>query len=234
MRVRTCHPHFREPAHPEARRAAYACDITYATNTDIVFDYLRDHLSLGRRRATAALNVDSVIGNHRLTGRLLLRGLHFAIVDEADSVLIDEARTPLIISGQQGDEPSTVYTEALSLAGELAPGDDFYVVADERTVRLTPRGRDRLARLAADLSDPWRARRAREEIASNALSALHLYQRDKHYVIAEDKAQIVDEFTGRVMPDRSWERGLHQMIETKEGCSVTDGRTTLAFTGKGE
>jgi preprotein translocase subunit SecA len=214
---------------PEARRAAYACDITYGTNKDIVFDYLRDRLALGDRRALAALQLDEIVVQRHRSGRLLLRGLHFAIVDEADNVLIDEARTPLIISGQEGDARGIgVYEEALAMAEQLEHGEDFHVVANERTIRLTPRGRERLTRLASGFDGPWRARRAREEMTSNALSALHLYQRDKQYVIADDKVQIVDEFTGRVMPDRSWERGLHQMIEAKEGCAITGSRSTLA------
>jgi preprotein translocase subunit SecA len=211
------------------RRDAYACDVTYCTNKELTFDYLRDRIALGNRRSIASVQLEQLFGSSDRGSRLLLRGLHFGIVDEADSVLIDEARTPLIISGE-GDETDGVdlYARALELVRRLEHGRDFYIAASERVVRLSPAGRGQLDHLCAGLTGPWRARRGREELAENALSALHLHQRDKHYVVADGKVQIVDEFTGRVMPDRAWERGLHQMIETKEGCETTASRSTLA------
>jgi preprotein translocase subunit SecA len=214
---------------PAERRDAYACDVTYCTNKELTFDYLRDRIALGNRRSIASAQLERLFGLGDRSSRLLLRGLHFGIVDEADSVLIDEARTPLIISGE-GDETGRVdlYGRALELVRRLEHGRDFHIAASERTVRLSPAGRQQLDHFAAGLTGPWRARRGREELAENALSALHLHQRDKHYVVADGKVQIVDEFTGRVMPDRSWERGLHQLIETKEGCETTASRSTLA------
>jgi len=214
---------------PAERRDAYACDVTYCTNKELTFDYLRDRIALGNRRSMASMQLERLFGLDDRAGRLLLRGLRFGIVDEADSVLIDEARTPLIISGE-GDETDGVdlYGRALELARRLEHRRDFQIAAGERAVRLSPAGRQRLDHLAAGLTGPWRARRGREELAENALSALHLHQRDQHYVVADGKVQIVDEFTGRVMPDRAWERGLHQMIETKEGCEPTASRSTLA------
>jgi preprotein translocase subunit SecA len=219
----------RHGQNPVERRDAYACDVTYCTNKELTFDYLRDRIALGNRRSTVSVQLESLFGLGDRGGRLLLRGLHFGIIDEADSVLIDEARTPLIISGE-GDETEGVdlYGRALELVRRLEHRRDFDIAAGERTVRLSPAGRQRLDHLAAGLTGPWRARRGREELAENALSALHLHQRDQHYVVADGKVQIVDEFTGRVMPDRSWERGLHQMIETKEGCEPTASRSTLA------
>jgi preprotein translocase subunit SecA len=214
---------------PAERRDAYACDVTYCTNKELTFDYLRDRIALGNRRSIASVQLERLFGLGDRSSRLRLRGLHFGIVDEADSVLIDEARTPLIISGE-GDETDGVdpYGRALELARRLEHGRDFHIAAGERAARLSPAGRQQLDHLTAGFTGPWRARRAREELAENALSALHLHQRDKHYVVADDKVQIVDEFTGRVMPDRAWERGLHQMIETKEGCATTASRSTLA------
>jgi preprotein translocase subunit SecA len=219
----------RHGQNPAERRDAYACDVTYCTNKELTFDYLRDRIALGNRRSIASAQLERLFGLGDRSSRLLLRGLHFGIVDEADSVLIDEARTPLIISGE-GDETGRVdlYGRALELVRRLEHGRDFHIAANERTVRLSPAGRQQLDHLAAGLTGPWRARRGREELAENALSALYLHQRDKHYVVVDGKVQIVDEFTGRLMPDRSWERGLHQMIETKEGCETTASRSTLA------
>jgi preprotein translocase subunit SecA len=219
----------RHGQNPAERRDAYACDVTYCTNKELTFDYLRDRIALGNRRSIASVQLERLFGLGDRSSRLLLRGLRFGIVDEADSVLIDEARTPLIISGE-GDETDGVdlYGRALELVRRLETGRDFHIAASERTVRLSPAGRRQLDHLAAGLTGPWRARRGREELAENALSALHLHQRDKHYVVADGKVQIVDEFTGRLMPDRSWERGLHQMIEAKEGCETTASRSTLA------
>lgn len=212
----------------EERRLAYACDVTYCTNKDLVFDYLRDRLALGRRRARTRQLVDEMLTG-QVGGRLLLRGLHVAIVDEADSILIDEARTPLILSGSDGeDEAGDLYEAALEMARQLQVGRDYELLVQDRRLRLTEEGKQTLARLAGDKSGLWSARRAREELAEQALSALHYYRRDEQYIIVDGKVQIVDEFTGRVMPDRSWEHGLHQMIEAKESCAITGRRRTLA------
>ncbi len=212
---------------PEIRRAAYACDITYCTNKDVVFDYLRDRMALGLRRARAHRLIDEVLTGKE--GRLLLKGLHVAIVDEVDSILIDEARTPLILSGvDRGGTDNDTYGTALDLARQLVPEEDYRVMVRERALVLTDTGRDRLAEMAREKSGLWRIRRAREELAEQALMALHVYQRDTQYILADGKVQIVDEFTGRVMPDREWENGLHQMIEAKEGCAMSGRRRTMA------
>ena len=217
---------------PQERQRAYASDVTYCTNKELVFDYLRVRLALGPRRAGARLLIDEIFksgfaGRHQ---PLLLRGLHFAIVDEADSVLIDEARTPLILSGvQEGAENAAgLYETALDVARRLAPGEEFQVRANEKSIRLTARGEGQIARLAAGLPGLWAIRRAREELVQHALAALHLYRRDVQYIVADGKVQIVDEYTGRVMPDRSWESGIHQLIEAKEHCAITERRKTLA------
>jgi preprotein translocase subunit SecA len=214
------------------RQRAYACDVTYCTNKELVFDYLRDRLALGTSRAHARMRVLELFKNG-LAGRsraLLLRGLHFAIVDEADSVLIDEARTPLILSGMEGDAETdvTLYQTALDFAGRLAQGDDYHVLANEKSIRLTALGERRVTEFSAGRPGLWAIRRAREEVVQQALSAIHLFQRDVQYIVSEGKVQIVDEYTGRVMPDRSWERGLHQLIEAKESCAITERNRTLA------
>jgi preprotein translocase subunit SecA len=217
---------------PRERQHAYACDVTYCTNKELVFDYLRDRLTLGTRRTQTRLLAEQLVTKSPIgrSQRLLLRGLHVAIVDEADSVLIDEARTPLILSsGQDGaeDERAT-YEAALDIARRLVSGDDFHLLTNEKRIRLSGPGEYRIAELASGLPELWTIRSAREDLIQQALCALHIYQRDVQYIVVDGKVQIVDEFTGRVMPDRSWERGIHQLIEVKENCAVTERRQTLA------
>jgi preprotein translocase subunit SecA len=215
---------------PRERRAAYACDITYCTNKDLVFDYLRDRMALGGRRARARLLLDGVFHKGNIRQPLLLRGLGFAIVDEADSVLIDEARTPLILAGaDQGPLSGTeMYSTALDVARSLKSGEDFHLLANENAIRMTADGESRSSERTKRRPGLWSVRRARNELIQQALVALHLFRKDEQYIVAGGKVQIVDEYTGRVMPDRSWERGLHQLIEAKEGCEVTQQNRTLA------
>jgi preprotein translocase subunit SecA len=214
------------------RQRAYACDVTYCTNKELVFDYLRDRLALGTRRARARVLVDELFQDRLAASsrKLLLRGLNFAIVDEADSILIDEARTPLILSGMQGGAANDdgLYEMALDLAKQLVLGADFHLRAGEKAIELTAQGERRAADLATGLPGLWAIRRAREELIQQALSAQHLFRRDVQYIVTQGKVQIVDEYTGRVMPDRSWEGGLHQLIEAKEKCAITERNKTLA------
>jgi len=214
---------------PADRRAAYGCDVTYCTNKEIAFDYLRDWLAMEGRTAPLRLQAEALYGRETRVGKLLMRGLHYAIVDEADSVLIDEARTPLIISGGGGSEDEQAFLEqALALAGDLERGTDFEIRELTREVKLTPAGRERLREAAADLGPLWGGAVRREEMVRMALSAVHLFHRDEAYVVQDGKVQIVDEFTGRVMADRSYERGLHQLIEAKEGVELTRRPETRA------
>jgi preprotein translocase subunit SecA len=217
----------------DERRAAYAADITYCTNKDLVFDYLRDRLTVGRHRGQPRQLIKALTEqNIRAgTGNLLLRGLHVAIVDEADSVLIDEARTPLILAGtasSAAESSDELYGDTLDLVRSLESGTHWRLMPRDRNVELTPQGRETLARLASGRPGLWNSRRAREELAERALSALHLFHRDTQYIVSDGKVQIVDEFTGRVMPDRNWESGLHQLIEAKEGVTITGRKITLA------
>jgi preprotein translocase subunit SecA len=214
----------------DARRAAYAADVTYCTNKEIAFDYLKDRIVLGREANRLQLQVERLYEERPRLKQLLLRGLHYAIVDEADSVLIDEAKTPLIISGAGGAETSEqeTYQSALALAKEMEFGRDFVIEGRERVIRLLPAGLDRLAERAKAFGGVWVRRQWREELARQALSASHLFLKDKQYLVKDGKVQIIDEYTGRVMPDRSWEHGLHQMVEAKEGCVVTQRIDPLA------
>ena len=214
----------------DARRAAYACDVTYCTNKELGFDYLRDGLVLGDRADRLQLQLEQLGGEDARAGRLVLRGLHYAIVDEADSVLVDEARTPLVISGAtDADTGRHVYQHALALADRLDVGDDFRIDAPRRQVTLTARGQQRVEELARPLGGVWTGRLRREDLVRQALTARHLFRRDAHYLVGADgRIAIVDEFTGRLMADRSWEAGLHQLIEVKEGCAPTSKQLTLA------
>jgi preprotein translocase subunit SecA len=215
----------RQGQQPPERRAAYACDITYCSNKEIAFDYLRDRLVLGGRPHPIALRLGALSGGDT-GGRLLLRGLQFAIVDEADSVLVDEARTPLILSGMSDQaNGEDVHRSALQMARSLADAD--YRIGEEG-VEITDAGLRRLEKLAKPLGGLWSGPRRRERLVRQAVTALHVFERDKHYLVRDGKVQIIDEYTGRLMPDRSWEQGLHQLIEMKEGCEVTPQRDTLA------
>jgi preprotein translocase subunit SecA len=210
---------------PQARRAEYGRDIAYCSNKELTFDYLRDRMVLGGRPRPLADRIDALAGAAR-GERLLLRGLQFALVDEADSVLIDEGRTPLILSAQArpgGEEE--LARQALDLARRLDAAD--YVIEGGR-VELTAQGEDRLEDLASSLGGLWNGPRRRARLARQALTALHAFEADKHYLVRDGKVQIIDEYTGRLMPDRSWEQGLHQLVELKEGVDVTGQRETLA------
>jgi preprotein translocase subunit SecA len=158
----------------------------------------------------------------------MMRGLCFAIVDEADSVLVDEARTPLIIT-QPGDvsEMEQTFARAMDVARSMTGPRDFVVDEAGWKITLTDLGKAQIARVSSRWGGLWATDIHREELAQQALSALHLYQKDKHYIVQDESVQIVDEYTGRVMSDRSWERGLHQMIELKEGVELTGRQETL-------
>ena len=210
------------------RRAAYTSEVCYASNKELAFDYLRDRAALGDRASSMHLALDSLRGEQAAEPPVVLRGLCFAIVDEADSVFIDEARTPLILSRTvEANDLAAVSTEAIRLAGQLQAGVHFELDSARRLVRLTDPGKAWLDTLpASGVVAP--GQRALHENVQRALSALWLYVRDEHYVLIDDKVQIVDASTGRVMPDRAWEQGLHQMIECKEGVPLTGRRETLA------
>ncbi len=214
---------------PVARRGAYSCDVTYCCNKELAFDYLRDRLVVGRQPNRIQLQLERLYGDADKLRQLVLRGLCFGIVDEADSVLVDEARVPLIIADSGGQVPAKeIYETALTLARRLEQGLDFSIDGRARAIRLTPQGKTRLATQALDLRGVWSGPKRREALVCQALMALHLFHRDIHYLVRNDKVHIIDEYTGRVMGDRSWEQGLHQMIELKEGCSLTPMQMSLA------
>ena len=213
---------------PDERRKQYACDITYVTNNELGFDYLRDNMAIYKNQ-------------------LVQRGLYYAIIDEADSVLIDEARTPLIISGQSG-KSTKLYTACDVFVKQLTRGEgddelskldaisgesvqedgDFLVNEKDKIVRLTEEGTKKTEKYFGikNLADPENL-----EIRHNIILALRahsLMKKDKDYVVKEGEVLIVDEFTGRIMPGRRYSDGLHQAIEAKEGVEIKRESVTNA------
>lgn len=192
------------------RRRAYACDATYVSNSELGFDYLRDQLA--GSPAELVLRPDEPF--------------HFAVVDEADSILIDEARTPLVISAP-ADQPCEKYAVAQELVGSLREPIHYTLLEKEKRIVLTEEG----ARAAESLlqktdlfdpEDPWAG------FVVNAINAREFFNRDKQYIVQEGKVIIVDEFTGRPMPGRRWEAGMHQAVEAKEKVEIEPETTTLA------
>ncbi len=211
------------------RQAAYDCDITYCTNKELAFDYLRDRMVLGQISGDLRLRLDALASKASRMGELRLRGLHFALVDEADSVLVDEARTPLVISGQaKAENDVATIGFALELARTLEADKHYRIMPDEKRVGLTMVGRDEVAERSTGRPGAWKSRVMREELVRQALSAVYLFHRDEDYIIFDGKVQIVDPSTGRRSKDRSWSDGLHQMIETKEGLELSEQRITIA------
>ena len=215
----------------EPRQQVYLTDIVHTTNQQIAFDYLRDRIEMGEATGELSFQFRQI---QRQRGKmnntpLLLRGLCFALVDEADSVLIDEAITPLIITKTlPSANDSETYTDALYLASTLFIDKDFTLNKKTRIIQLTKIGEENLENLILNLPNLWSNRKKREMLVKQALAANYIYQKDKQYVVDENKVLIIDEPTGRIMADRAWEQGLHQMIEAKEGCLISDQREPLA------
>ncbi len=208
------------------RRENYSREITYTTPREGAADFLRDRLALdrlsnGRRRLLHRLEHGDV------PGEIVQRGLYTAIVDEADNTLIDEAVTPLIIS-QKVRNPVLIdaVKTAHGMAAELRRGADYTVDELFREIRIPPATTERIE--AGDLPEVWSGPHRRMELLRQALMAREFFIRDKHYVVDEGEIVIVDEFTGRLMPQRMWQQGLHQAIETKEGLDPREVSQTLA------
>lgn len=223
---------------PEPQRhSAYRQPIVYTTQKELVADWLRDQLRLDR--IADPVSTRWLLSNPLAQGRgrgasagpsILVPGLHVAIVDEADAVLIDEAVTPLIIAQPRGeDAQAALYERARDLAESLDSQKDLTIELVKRRAKLTPSGRTKLeSMLKPDEHAIWRATRRREELIEQALVAAHCYHHRQHYQIVEDQIVIVDEYTGRFMPDRQWQHGLHQAVEAKHHLKITADRDTLA------
>ena len=190
------------------RQAAYQCDITYGTNNEFGFDYLRDNMVTSLEQTVQ-------------------RELNYAIVDEVDNILIDEARTPLIISGQ-GQESTDMYAKFARWAPRLKPEIDYTVEEKLRVVMLTEDGITKIEQLAGVQNIYEEANIDLTRYMENAIKAQILFKRDKDYIVKDGEVIIVDEFTGRQMPGRRYSEGLHQAIEAKEGVAVQRENHTLA------
>ncbi|MCH7908560.1 MAG: prepilin peptidase [Candidatus Hydrogenedentes bacterium] len=222
--------HIEQATEPDGRREAYMADVTYCTNKEVSADFLRDRLILGKIKGLAQALLDKMDGSRKpIIDALVQRGLEFVIVDEADSVLIDEAVTPLIISGLGSNPGETkTFCAAASMAGQMSPETDYQIKPRYREIELTDSGRELLRRQSAALGGVWAGSRRSEEMILRALTAKEFYQRDHHYIVDDGEVVIVDEFTGRIMPDRQWRDGLHQAVEAKENLEVTPPKETLA------
>jgi preprotein translocase subunit SecA len=210
-----------------ARRAAYACDITYCTAKELVFDYLRDGLAGPRlsplEQSAAALTALAEPARRQP----LLRELDMAIIDEADSILIDEARVPLVLSRAGPDAAHERLRAAWVLAGALEHGTDFVTDEMARGAHLTACGRAKLE--AADTArDLWLTRSHREETVVLALTARHLLHEGRDYVVHDGRVAIVDATTGRKALGRAWSQGLQQLVELKAGCALSPLLSTVA------
>src|SRR5947207_4611326 len=193
---------------PESKRLAYACDITYGTNNEFGFDYLRDNMAMAKEY-------------------MVQRGHTYAIVDEVDSILVDEARTPLIISGRVEDAAQLYYKFA-GIVRTLQRDVDYDVDEEKKTVAPTEDGIEKVER-ALGVDNLY------DELSQNyvhqlqaALRAKELFHRDDDYVLQNGEVKIVDEFTGRVLEGRRWSEGLHQAVEAKEGVQIQEEHVTLA------
>src|ERR1700737_2488199 len=210
-------PEFLDETHPDSRlqhlrpatkKESYQADITYATNSELAFDYLRDNMALDLNQCAQ-------------------RPLHYAIVDEVDSILIDEARTPHIISGQS-EESTEKYYEYARWAGRLVESEDYEVDLKHKSASLTEQGIAKMERWTSirniyDLENVIEAHQINQ-----ALKAKALFLRDRDYLVKDGEVIIVDEFTGRTMPGRRWSDGLHQAVEAKEGVKVQQEQKTIA------
>jgi preprotein translocase subunit SecA len=209
---------------PEERQKAYRSNIVYATAKTVAFDYLRDRLKRSHYASDLERRMDT--GN---TADLMLPGLCFALIDEADSILIDEAKVPLIISDERKDpEERARLWQSLDLAKQLQIDMHFTVHRTGRFVRLTQAGKDYLSEKAIQYGKSWLNRLHREELVTLGLTALHIMQCDKDYLVRDEKIHIIDPITGRIAEGRIWSRGLHGLIALKEAITLPPNSETLA------
>ena len=212
---------------PIQKKAAYEADITYGTGYEFGFDYLRDQLALQSdlKLPLGQRFRQQLLGIPLRSTQTVQSDLNFAIIDEVDSVLIDEANTPLVISGPNKTQlsDSTVFLAAKELAASLQVDIDFEWDTRSKKIELTDAGVDKIFKcLPPKLSRPWAV------YVEQALRAQHLMRRDIDYVVVDDKIKIVDQYTGRIFEERTWRDGLHQAVEAKEGATITDENRSLA------
>ncbi|MBT7926379.1 MAG: preprotein translocase subunit SecA [Micrococcales bacterium] len=194
---------------PVQRKAQYDCDITYGTNNEFGFDYLRDNMALNRQD-------------------LVQRGHFFAVVDEVDSILIDEARTPLIISGPAATDVNRWFGIFAKLSLDLVPEEDYEVDEKKRTIGVLESGIDKVEDYLGITNLYETANTPLISFLNNSIRAKELFRKDRDYVVVDGEVQIVDEHTGRILPGRRYSEGMHQAIEAKEGVAIKPENQTLA------
>ncbi|MFZ2651432.1 MAG: hypothetical protein WA210_15125 [Burkholderiaceae bacterium] len=214
-------------SNPDARRAAYGCQITYCTAREVAFDYLRDGLAADSAGSELQQRTRRMAGGGAAAP--LLRGLCMALLDEADSLLIDEATMPLVLSQEVADpQQRAACFQALALARQLQPGVDVRVDRAAGRIEWLEQGEQRLEQLGSALQGAWWNRQHRNDMVAAALQALHLLERDQHYLVRDAKVELLDAVTGRAAPGRVWSRGLQTLVELKEGCTPKPATTTRA------
>lgn len=213
------------------RPALYGCDVVYVTAKELLADHLRDELAARAGRDPRRMAFENWLEGGRAPSNpavLLVRGLHAAVVDEADNVLVDEAVTPLILSAPRNSHDLGEAVRCMAvLAGRLDAASDYELLPQRRTVTLRDGARLALDRLAPSLPTTWRAAPRREELLRQALTVRHFILLNHQYVVNDGKIVLLDEFTGRLTPGRTLMAGLHQAVEAKEGVEVTDPNESL-------
>lgn len=212
----------------DQRRKAYSRDITFCTAKELVFDYLRDKSD----KQSPVNHLQALAQSITQPGKTeppVLRGLYFAIVDEADSILLDEAMTPFILSKQGKTRLNTEhYRFALTLAARLQKNTHYTILNHSRSLHLTEQGVQQVAQDSQNKGGLWQVHRFRTHLIEQALSALHLFQADRDYLIKDDEIQIIDAVTGRLAEGRKWSQGIHQLLELKENLELTDDLEQMA------
>jgi preprotein translocase subunit SecA len=210
------------------RQRNYRSDIVYTTGKELLADFLRDRLIISEAYAAERLQLLRYLGKDEFAQGVVLRGIDTAIIDEADSVLIDEAITPLIISKPQpGSFSPDAYHHAYAIATQLSAVSDYQANRHYQEIQLTPSGRDKMTKLATAYLNNFGSKKNAEELISTALMGKEFFHNKKNYVVVDGQIVIVDEFTGRMMPGRSWRQGLHQAIEAQENLSISQPNETL-------
>lgn len=213
----------------EERQRAYLSDVVYCGCREHLANYLHDQLVMTKRLGRISHTVQRLYGSLGTSGKLNMRGLHFAIVDDADHILIDEARNPLVIAGEGNRYfEQDMYRQAIHFASQLTVGEDFILVREERRVEFTDQGRARLSDISRGIGSYWNVTDLREMFVLQALTALHCFTENTDYQVHDDRIAIVDEGARKIMVERGWNQGLQQMIECVAGCTVSTQKDTLA------
>lgn len=222
----------REDDGREARKRAYESDIVCVTAKELALDYLKDRTTLrGHRIGSLRLRVERLYGKDTLADRLILRGMPFAVLDDIDEVLIDEARVPVALTRREfSPENERLARESLDMARRFDAGADFQINDGGKGVSLNGAGRAKLEDMTANREGVWQVPRLREELLTQAIVALVLYHRDRHYRVQGGRVMVLEEQSGAEMQDRYWGSGLHRLLEIKEGCPVSGERVPVART----